>query len=247
MQQVAIEKLRDWKQSMPGQDSYMIPASLDCICGFCNTLANLQTSAYSQQPEIQSLSMKGRCTRCQKESIVYLIKPNKFNEHNAGIKCGECWVHPMHSLREFKFKEEDFPIERIFLDYKEAIETFNEGRPRSSINSCGVVVEGIAKTNFPNASTTRQISKLFEKLRTEIVGESTEIKEILKPIHLLGEALAVGRNMSPHFDIEGQPDKDLASKIIDLTEFLIQYFYTLSSETNVVKEIISNLKSQAIK
>lgn len=47
--------------------------------------------------------------------------------------------------------------------------------------------------------------------------------------------------MGGHFDLEIEPDRDLADKVIDLTEFLIRYVYLISEETSKVNTLISEL------
>jgi hypothetical protein len=44
----------------------------------------------------------------------------------------------------------------------EAVDTFNDGKPISSINSCGRIVEGIAKTNFPNVGADKVEELILE-------------------------------------------------------------------------------------
>lgn len=236
MQKVEIKNLTDFTKARDGEVDFNVPKSIDCICGFCNILTNLQVSNHLINKATRSISMLGRCIRCQKESSIYILKGKDSEDKEVE----ECWIHPKPNIREYKFTEDDIGAVRIWRAYKEALETFNNGNPTSSINSCGRIVEGIAKTNFPNAQSTNQIGKLFTKLKTEFSNLPEEFSNLLSPILSLGEALRIGRNTAGHFDLEQEPDRELASKILDLTEFLIQYTYTLDKEASKVEQLIQS-------
>lgn len=160
MQQVPFEELKAWQTI---SNDVRIPSSIDCICGFCNTLANLQTSFVSNDPS-KTVVMKGRCTRCEEISKVFIINETRQQQDRDNGKC-ECWVYPKSEIRKYRFQSEEINPPRIAKSYKDAIDSFNEGRASLSIIACGRVVEGIAKINFPNAASTNQIGKLFKKLK----------------------------------------------------------------------------------
>lgn len=234
MQKVSIKKLRNGKI----YSSYYIPESLDCICGFCVTLANLQTSSPTIDSKTSTVLMQGRCTRCQKESTIYLINVKR----NKNEMPDECWVHPKPEIREYKFTEADIRPPKIFRAYKEAVDLFNEGKHSASMGACGRTVEGIAKEEFPIKSTNKDtIGSLFKKLESEFNQLPIELHGLLKPLLLLGNELRIGRNTGAHFNTEKEPDRELAGKIIDLTEFLMQYVYILGDEASKVEEMIKNL------
>jgi hypothetical protein len=236
MQKVELDKLRDFVKKNNTLD-FSMPGSIDCICSFCNVLTNMQITDHVTNKATRSTSMFARCINCQKKSSIHIVK----GKDSEGKEVDECWIHPKPNIREYRFTEDDIGEVRIWNAYKEALETFNNGNPISSITSCGRIVEGIAKTKFPNAQGTKQIGELFKNLQKESSTLHEDFSKILLPILSLGEALRIGRNTAGHFDLEKQPNKELASKIIDLTEFLIQYIYTLNKEANKVEELIQSL------
>jgi hypothetical protein len=240
MQKIPFNKLLTWEET----NGYVVPASMDCVCGFCNTLACLQTKYSSRDAQLESISMTGRCTHCGETSKIWIFPFKTVQQWEDNNRECECWIYPKAEIRNYKFTETDINSERIMRAYREAIDTFNAGKPVSSINSCGRVVEGIAKTNFPNIGTTNQIGKLFTKLKSESEELPEEFSNLLSPLFSLGEALRIGRNTAGHFDFEREPDKNLASKILDLTEFLMQYVYTLDSEADKVEKLIPELVPQ---
>jgi hypothetical protein len=240
MQKVPFDKLLTWQTT----NGYRMPSSIDCICGFCNILACLQTKYSSRDDQLESIFMAGRCTHCDQISKIWIFPFKTEQQWKDNNRECECWIYPKAEIRNYKFTERDINSERILRAYREAIDTFNEGRPISSINSCGRIVEGIAKTNFPNVGSTNQIGRLFTKLKSESEKLSPEFTNLLSPLSSLGEALRIGRNTAGHFDFEKEPDKNLANKILDLTEFLMQYVYTLDSEAANVEKLILELDPQ---
>jgi hypothetical protein len=136
--------------------------------------------------------------------------------------------------------EEQLPS-RIFNAYKHSIEAFNSGMWPLAVTSCGRVLEGIGKTTFPNGSQQKQLGQLFNNLKSEL-KKTPDYKDLLQPLVDLGEAFRLGRNTGAHFDLEKEPDREVASQLIDLTEFLIKYIYLISKEVADVEQKISSLE-----
>jgi HEPN domain-containing protein len=219
---------------------YHCPKSVSTVCPHCNGKVFLEVIPHgnSYNPLIRSLAAGGKCPGCVEEKPIQIFLVETSNNPDSPL-CQEIWVNP--PVKHRSLIVDTLPEKRIFRAYKNAIETFNAGMWAPSLVSCGRVVEGIAKTTFPNAKSTKQIKPLFNKLGSEL-KKIEEFRPLLDPLLGLGEALGLGRNPGGHFDLEEEPDRDLADKVIDLTEFLIQYVYQIVDEADEVKKLIAKLK-----
>lgn len=230
-------------KTVPGWNAkktgYWIPNCIDSVCGnpeCCRAISFVPEFTGHDFEKAKAIITVATCSGCQQQSEFILTGIKKSNQPEG---CGGIWQNPAPKLKTLIV--DTLPIQRIFLAYKNAIEAFNKGMWSLSIGACGRVVEGIAKTTFPKAKETRQIGKLFNKLRTEL-KTIDEFRQLLDPLLGLGEALRIGRNEGDHFDLEVEPDRELANKVIDLTEFLIQYVYLIADEADEINKLIAKLK-----
>jgi hypothetical protein len=227
--------VRNWDSQKTG---YWIPECIDTICGNpeCSRLISFVPKPTGWDfNEAKAIITVAICSGCHNKNDFFLTDIKKSDQPE---ECGGIWQHPVPEIRTRIVDE--LPNIRVFKSYRDAIGAFNAGMWASALTNCGRVIEGIGKTTFPNAKTTNQIKGLFDKLRSEL-KKAPDFKELLEPFLNLGEALRVGRNPGGHFDLAAEPDRSLASKVIDLTEFLIRYVYLISNETSEVNELISKL------
>ena len=140
--------------------------------------------------------------------------------------------------KEMVFSESDGIPTRIFNSYKSAIESFNSNNWRATVTECGRVIEGIVKTsaNVGNGN----LSDIFAKLNKSL-KENADHRQLLQPMTKLREAFRLGRNTSAHFDLEKEVDKATSQKILELTEFLMMYFYTLATKAEEAEKSIKEL------
>lgn len=221
---------------------YACPESIDTQCGFCGVHGALIIgSEISLNNETNTLSFKARCTRnsCKRDSTVVMTNAANWDRFSqVGSRPEEFWILPAPKLRQRQVKTDDIENKRIVKAYKEAIDSYNENKPSLAISACGRIVEAIGKTKFPNASAISNIGPLYNHLRKEIKS-IPDFKGLLEPFVGLGEALRLGRNPGSHFDLEIEPDLELAGKVLDLTEFLLKYIYVIGGEAKEVKELIA--------
>lgn len=231
-------------QSRPGAEAYSVTDNFSSICPYCNRDVNIQLKSFETIKTLGSVAAKGVCPPCGESKTIRVFLIGVQLKQNGNKPCNQIWFEPVPKIRSLitdgLSTSDDAQAIRVWKAYRNAIDAFNSGKWEQSLVSCGRVVEGIGKTKFPNASSTQQIGRLFKKLKQEI-SDKPDTKEVLTPLLSLGEALRVGRNPGGHFDLEGDPDRDLADKVIDLTEFLIKYVYLIANETENVNELIENL------
>jgi hypothetical protein len=83
-------------------------------------------------------------------------------------------------------------------------------------------LEGIFKYLVPEEKRGMPLAKLIEQVRD---GE-----DLAKPLALLSTAIKDGGNLGAHFDMEREPDQELARQMVELLDYLIPYLYVLPNE-----------------
>ena len=213
-------------------------------CPTCDQLRGVKTdSSAIHDQACKTISQSAICTFCGQHFKVFVINPLIDQDLNKPATCDSVWAYPTASvLKKLIFTEEDL-TPRIFRSYKSAIDSFNNKNWFAVLSSCGVTLEGICKIHFPKAKNGDTLGDLFGKL-DKLLKTDSQYSLLLEPMKLLGEALNLGRHKGAHFDIEKDPDKEVAVRVLDATEFLIKYFYTLKKDAETLKKKILALKPE---
>jgi hypothetical protein len=238
MHRVEVSKIRGWLQN----GNYWYPASIDSQCGYCNEWSNLVCSDPVFHPQSSSFVLHGRCVRCTENSRVFVDRVPKDT-----CNCDELWILPKPEAREEVFIEYEKTIpQRILRAYNTAIKSFNLGLWGGCITECGRALEGITRDKFPESIRLNKkeeevhLGIKLQRLQTE-AKKMGDIESLLKPIIELSEAVRLGRNTSAHFDVEKEPDKEAASLVLRLAEYLITYFYVIPKQAKTLEETIQSL------
>jgi hypothetical protein len=242
MHRVEIKRGNNWNTINPNDpiNSLMCPDSIDTQCGYCGRHgALMRGDEVTRNHETKTATFKARCTfeSCQQNSVVLVKNAVTGAEWGRSQRPEEIWILPKPQTRDPKINSEKIDNTRISKAYREAVKAFNDSSPSLVISACGRIVEAIGKIKFPNSKGITNIGALFNNLRKELKAVPA-FKEILMPFIDLGEALRLGRNPGSHFDLETDPTLELAGKVLDLTEFLLEYIYVISGESINVDELI---------
>ena len=219
------------------------PDAIKTKCPYCSQQVFLRVVVTVNQsfiPEIQSLGLKGICPSCDREKSiqVFFIEISKEQENPY---CKEIWINPDPKVRSLIIDE--LPNKVVFNSYKLAIEAFNNGMWSLAVFACERSVERIWKTTFSKSEFPTDMGGLLGKLRSEL-EQTPDFKEFLAPFLNAGEALRVGRDPDELFELEVEPDRNLAERVLDLTEFLIKSAYLIAGETSEVSRLMSELQEK---
>lgn len=229
MQKIFSEEIPNWR----ADGGYYVPKSIDTVCGFCSSVSNLVTSKARAHEPTSTVMMIGRCVRCSQESKVWVVGAKKANPNDISDTkdtqkfddSQEVWVSPKAPLREVVIEDQNAPP-RIFNAYKEAISCFNNGHWRATVTECARVLEGITKEKFPKAKEKETLYSTLQNLKSNL-EKQTSYLPLFEPILQLGNSLRLGRNASAYFDLEKDPDKEVAEEVLNLVEYIVIYFYVL--------------------
>lgn len=225
-----------------GVTGLLFPSHVSTTCGHrgCKAksyFALTVKSFLSEEPA--SGMLEGKCPGCSKISKFYVV--GVFRSRPK--QCESIWQYPIPEIRSLIVSGDSLPrgfTKKLLKRYSNAVRTYNAGDWSSSVSQCANVVEGIAKSSFPQSNGKSTISKLFGDLSVSL-KDNPDYSTILRPITSLSSVLCISRNPGAHFDTEKEPSQELASKLLDLVEFLITYIYLLPVKAKELKEVVDKL------
>ena len=241
MHRVGIDKANGWKNLNPNGDLPAVPEEIDAICGFCNFHVALTCDSYTPDGQTRTVCMQGVCRRCREASMILMTGYKDWSQYQRGERPDEFWILPKPSLRQIKIRKESLP-EDIFDAYEEAINCFNGSHWRATVTECGRALEGVTLDKFPSLEDRKTLKKISSN---KTAGDT--VKETLfLPILDLTSAIRLGRMTGAHFNIKGKADKEVADRVLDMTEYMIKYFYELPEDAQALEETIGNLGDKGL-
>ena len=237
MHRVEIDKAHGWKAFLTNIDHYAVPEEVDAVCGFCNYHVALTCDSHQIDFNTQTVCMKGACRRCGEASTVLMTGLKPWAEFHGGKKPDEFWILPKPIFREVLVRKNSVSDDDIFEAYEEAIKLFNGGFWRASVTECGRALEGVTKDKFPTDEDRKTLGKISSNKDKE-----DPLRAILfSPILELSSAIRLGRMTGAHFKIKGSANREVASLVLDMTEYLMRYFYELSEDSKRLEAMIEAL------
>ena len=227
-------------QWLKSSSAYWTPTSVSSICPFCDALTTFSLVAGATDQSNQAMDLHGICPKCKKGVSFFAIGCERCDrDENPDLKCASLWMHPIpQKKREVNSSFEILPS-RVFSAYKASIQCFNSSIWTSTVTECGRILEGIAIDKIPNWNSNKTLDRSLKDLKENL--SDTGYLELFDPILELANALRLGRNKSAHFDFEKEPDREVATEILDLTERLMDYFYVIPTKSQDL-----NTKIQAL-
>lgn len=209
-----------------------VPKSVDTVCPFCNHPSNLVTDSYSHHRANNTMGMLGRCVRCSQQSNLWAV--GLKTRQQAPNWCKQIWMLPKPSAREIVVSAESLPT-GIFNAYKEAVGCFNAGFWRATVTECNRALEGITQDKFEKE----------ERKNLQLSPENRDLPQfkLFEPILKLAKVVRLLRQYSAHYHATKEPDREAAEEVLDLTEYLIKYFYVLPLKTDTLEAKINELDS----
>jgi|GEM_PF-3159167 len=235
-----------WKQYV---SSRWAIDTFNAECPNCDQLKGIKTNSdpvYDQS--CKTISQSAKCTFCGQHFKIFVIDPFPLVDEdlNKDPTCESVWAYPTGNIpRKLIFDENSINDIRIFRSYKSAINAFNNKEWDVVLTMCGKTLEGICKKHFPKAENKDTLGNLFGKLNKSLKTD-VQYLPLLEPMQNLGDALKLGRDIGAHFNLKKDPNKLVASKVLDSTEFLIKYFYMLSGDSKELYQQILELEPEDI-
>lgn len=224
MKSLPIAVIAGWNnKTVPGK---WCPTSIDVICPHCGRIVNLRLERHQHDPVRDCISATCRCPACSKSTSVWVIAPGDGKD-KAQRSCAELCVHPNPTRpRESIVPTGHMPEPALERAYHSAIRAYNAGLWDACAVSCRKTLEGTVRSLNPDGK-----GPLFAQLKA--VFESANVME---PLVEVCESLRKGGNIGAHFDLEREPDAEVAEIMIDLLDYFLDYAFVLKDRAKALQQ-----------
>jgi len=217
----SYEKFSNWR----------LPSSVDINCPFCDKAVSFSVEHHFWQTEERSdetISVMGRasCPRCKKRISLFVINPSHMSDRDLTLP--QCFaVYPAPSVERKPIEGLEAIPETLQRSYLHTIQAFNAKVWPATATQCGRTLEGFVK------HLTGEKGMLHDLLR-----KLPEKVDLAKPIIDLADSVREGRNIGAHFDPDIEPDEQMAKALLNLLEYLLEYFCILPKMIENARNIL---------
>ena len=216
-----------WKR----ESSVYLPSAIDINCHACGRLVSFATDTWKPAPQKTRVSVV-RCPACNTPSTFFLL-----NHHGSSGSLSD--TESLYLAEEPPGREPikeildsnqlDEPLQRAYVS---AINVFNTQEWGATAVLTRRLLEGLTKSLSPEHQSlplAQQVAKL------------AETKDLAAPITTIADAIRKGGNLGAHFDLESEPNQEVARLMLELVEELLEYFYVLPARIEELHDHIQSL------
>lgn len=211
MREIPLKSVRQWMEIQKNA----VPASFSTTCPHCTELVTFSTGAHQVDAKRACISSSTRCPSCNHHVGVWSLGAN-------GKEVAEIYMHPNHSEPHRPKHIEDAISEPLFRSYLSTVDAYNSGNFVATAVCCRRTLEGLFQGLVPEGEHTSNLARSIEK-----VAETVDLAE---PIRNLANVLRQGGNLGAHFDMEKEPDQQMAFRMLTLLENLMEFLHVLPQE-----------------
>ncbi|UWQ95014.1 DUF4145 domain-containing protein [Rhodobacteraceae bacterium M385] len=209
-----------------------VPNALKITCPMCGTISTFGCSGLRDIGGKECCSTTSQCPACGERVFFFGFMPVVdeapreleiivFTERSSVL-----------AIKNYKSAVD----ERIVRSYEAAIHAFNSKNYSASLVMAGRTLEGVFKLLLGSGSENKTLGSLVDKASQEIGLEG--------PLKKLAKLIKDGRNLGAHFDLETEPNKDIAQPVLELTEYLIEYYFVLPSRILAAEEELESKSAE---
>jgi hypothetical protein len=177
----------------------------------------------------------GRCAACD-EKPTFVLLDLKAPEPNKP-EVGKLFIYPSAGHRSPlpNFAETEDVPDALARAYISAINVYNAGEWNAAATLVRRALEGVTKTQLQEESTPSNLASQLEALADHLALD--------KPLIGLAHALRKGGNLGAHFDLEHEADRQTATLMLDLLDYLFEYLYVLPGRVERLDSRVERLPS----
>ena len=214
-----------------------LPEAIDTICSICSRPMTFNTRTSWDFGTSQVFAAVCRCTACSEHVLFVGIKSSQANDDQ--IPKAIIFQYPVPNVRGLLsgFETIDSLPERSKNAYKSAVNIYNVSEWAASSNSTRRALEAITAAILPEDKRRGNLWSQIEQIPTEL--------DLSKPITDLAHTIRTAGNIGSHFSEEGDPNEEVASLMLDLLDYLIEYLFILPEQILSLQEAIIRLDEES--
>ena len=216
--------------------AFETPATVDITCPHCGLSIVFELASWAFAESNGAASSTANCSSCGGEVAFFASQ----DQADAEDRKPRFFMHPKpdfvrEPLKDISsVKEFDEALQRA---YAASINVYNAREWTGTAVICRRTVEDIAKAVLPSDQHKLSLALQIEALPRR--------RDLARPILLLSDTLKRSGSLGAYFDLERTADKQTATLIIDLLEYLIQYLFILPERIEHLHEEVRSLSDPA--
>lgn len=207
-----------------------LPQAIDTVCPSCEKLSSLIFELTQSDNHCNIYTGKVRCARCTENSTLVIVEPFSTGEERG---CVDMALHPSPPDHRVTILNEVSVDERLSRAYQAALDAFNAGIWSASISASRRTLEGVVKLSLPEEALKGMLAQQLKSLPAHL--------DLTAPFLKLATALKDGGNLGAHFDLETEPDREIAGLILDFTEYVLEYLYVIPKHAESLRTRIERV------
>lgn len=213
MHQLPERAVASWVDD--GQRSH--PAVVGWMCGYCRQNVHFSAGKWREIAKNHWHS-DAQCPLCHGAVQLFTMNVGTGMKSLCG---GSLYMYPPSQARApsaeiLASSRLADPIKRA---YESAVNVVRMREWSAAAMACRRLLEGITKMALPPALQGEVLAKQLEAFPKHV--------DLGKPLLDLADAVRKGGNLGAHFDLEREPNEEVATMMLDLCEDLIEYLFGL--------------------
>ncbi|MGC0117558.1 DUF4145 domain-containing protein [Pseudoalteromonas piscicida] len=192
-------------------------------CPHCSEKVIFTTTSHQMDPHRACVSSSTKCPGCNHHVGVWCFGAN-------GEEYAEVYIHPNTGEPHAPKDVSSIISEPLFRSYTSTIEAYNSGNYVATAVCCRRTLEGLFQELLPEGEKVNNLAKAITKVADTV--------ELSLPIKNLANVLRHGGNLGAHFDMEKEPDDQMALQMLTLLENLIEFLHVLPNEISALEKLL---------
>lgn len=209
---------------LSSRSNHKYAQSISTFCPFCHERVNFNATNPVEDIHRKTISHSSDCPACRQ--VVFFWTVSVEEDKIIVYMFPECKGH-----RKILFTGSEIP-DPIKRSYESTVHAFNSKNYNATAVCSRRTLEGIFKYRLPDDKKNLPLAKAIDQIKNS--------EDLAKPLNNLSHAIRQGGNLGAHFDMEKEPNEELAEAMVDLLEYLIEYLYTLPNQIERIDNVLGN-------
>jgi hypothetical protein len=238
MQNIPMGQLETWAGSSSPPLYY--PTTLNVQCAACKSISIIFIKGAFADG--YSWIGTGRCSKQSCKEIIRLVC--FYSDDPQDKRPYAAYVDPSQPRDKEPIENHDLIDDpRVKLAYISVLDTYNKDALMAIPSMVGRALEGIVKHQLKES---KEVDLVKVRMLGPLLDLLAEKVDLSLPLKDLAKALTDARNVGTHFDIDIEPTKDMAVKMLELLEVIIEYIYVLPAQVINFRRYITEDKGDSL-
>lgn len=219
MRRITNPQVRKWTEVQ----RISTPHSFSTWCPHCNEKVTFTCVNHQHDKNRAAISSSANCPGCSNHVGVWSLG-------SGGPESAEVYIHPNGGEPHAPKDVSSSISEPLYRSYTSTIDAYNSGNYVATAVCCRRTLEGLFQGLLPEGQRVSNLARAISS-----VAESVDLAE---PIRNLANVLRHGGNLGAHFDMEKEPDEEMALQMLTLLENLIDFLHVLPQEISSLEQLL---------